>query len=349
MSALGKKKTDYPIDFVVIWVDGNDPAWQQEREQYLPERNRVSSASDNRTSRFRDWETMKYWFRAVEKYAPWVRTVHFVTWGHAPEWMNKECEKLHIVNHRDYIPEEYLPVFSSHPIELNLHRIEGLSEHFVYFCDDMILTAPVEPEDFFVNGLPCDSLEETPQALTGDYHSSGVMNSVNANDIMFASRHFDRIRNRKEHRNKWFSLKDPHALVKNAVLGILNDRSFFGFNIHHLPSAYRKQTLKEVWEKEPDLLYETCTHRFRSAADVSQCVFKFHQLLTGQFMPYNKRAFGIKYNVRSHMDRICEAIETKKYKSICFNDSPEADFESCKKRLLASFEKVLPEKSGFEL
>ena len=33
-------------------------------------------------------------------------------------------------------------------------RIEELSEHFVYFNDDMLLTAPVKTSDFFTKGLP---------------------------------------------------------------------------------------------------------------------------------------------------------------------------------------------------
>ena len=64
---------------------------------------------------------------------------------------------MHIVRHEDYIPKEYLPTFSSHPIELNIHRIAGLADHFVYFNDDVFLTAPVTPDDFFQNGLPRDT------------------------------------------------------------------------------------------------------------------------------------------------------------------------------------------------
>ena len=37
-----------------------------------------------------------------------------------------------------------------------MHRIEGLSEHFVYFNDDMFLLKKTEVSDFFEDGLPCD-------------------------------------------------------------------------------------------------------------------------------------------------------------------------------------------------
>ena len=70
------------IDFVITWVDGNDPAWIAERKKYN------SKSGDKSDTRFRDWELLKYWFRGVEKYAPWVRKIHFVTWGHYPSWLN---------------------------------------------------------------------------------------------------------------------------------------------------------------------------------------------------------------------------------------------------------------------
>ena len=63
------------IDFVVTWVDGNDPEWLQERAQYMPMRLDTGNAKN----RFRDWGLMKYWFRGVEKFAPWVNHVYFVT------------------------------------------------------------------------------------------------------------------------------------------------------------------------------------------------------------------------------------------------------------------------------
>ena len=64
-----------PIDFVMIWVDGNDPEWQKEKAKYDE---RVETLANNEV-RFRDWDNLQYWFRAVEKFAPWVRNVYFVT------------------------------------------------------------------------------------------------------------------------------------------------------------------------------------------------------------------------------------------------------------------------------
>lgn len=333
-----------PIDFVIIWVDGNDKIWQQERKQYLCG-SEEEAQGESCTIRYRDWDNLRYWFRAVEKYAPWVNQVHFVTCGHVPEWLNLDAPKLHFVKHSDYIPEEWLPTFSSHPIELNLHRIKGLSEQFVYFNDDFFLTAPVRPEDFFVNGLPCDSVEETPMSFS----VRTVTNQVQINDILFADQHFGRKACRKQHWRKWYSLSSPHVVLKNAIMGLLTDEHFYGLNIHHLPQAYLKSTFEAVWNADPELLAETSSHKFRDPRDVNQFVFKYWQLLTGSFHPYNKRKFGKFFLVDMELSDICHAISSRQYKALCLNDTPIENFEHTKQAINAAFEAALPEKSSFEL
>ena len=42
-----------------------------------------------------------------------------------------------------------LPIHNSHAVEAQLHRIDGLAEHFLYSNDDMFFGRPVEPELFF--------------------------------------------------------------------------------------------------------------------------------------------------------------------------------------------------------
>ena len=139
------------IDFVVTWVDCADPCWQKIYRDFTGK----ETVSD--CNRYRDWGTLKYWFRAVEKNAPWVNKIFFITCGQKPDFLNTDHPKIKCVTHSDYIDSKYLPTFNSNVIELNLHRIPELSERFVLFNDDILLNAPVSPEDFFVDGLPCDS------------------------------------------------------------------------------------------------------------------------------------------------------------------------------------------------
>ena len=83
------------IDFVIMWVDGSDPKWLAEKNKYSEKKVSI----DDGINRYRDMNLLKYWFRGVEKYTPWVNKIYFVTWGHLPEWLDTSNPKLVIVNH----------------------------------------------------------------------------------------------------------------------------------------------------------------------------------------------------------------------------------------------------------
>ena len=96
------------IDFVVTWVDNSDPQWQNEFEQYKTD---TVANEENSHIRYSEHGLLRYWFRGVEKFAPWVRKIHFVTNGQYPAWLNLNNSKLHFVRHSDYIDSKYLPLF----------------------------------------------------------------------------------------------------------------------------------------------------------------------------------------------------------------------------------------------
>lgn len=331
------------IDFVIAWVDGNDPEWQKQKRKYLAEFLGDESIIDQGDYRYRDWDILHYWFRAVEAYAPWVRKIHFVTCGQIPEWLNTEHPKLHVVNHSDYMPAEYLPTFNSHTIELNMHRIEGLAEQFVYFNDDMFLTREVKPEDFFVNGQPRDVF-----ALDAIYCASGSAGSYNCNDLAIINDHFKKDEQVKKHWKKWFRLcYGKKNLYRTLVL--MPWHWFPGFFYQHLPSNFLKSTLETVWEVAGTELDETSRAKFRGKTQVNQWVFKFWQLADGNFVPQDART-GRCYHLRDKgVENLCDAIRSKRYNLICINDTDRTtEFEQKKAEVAAAFQDVLPEKSGFE-
>ena len=64
------------IDFVILWVDGSDKNWLEEKNKYSEKREEDVDGK----IRYRDWDNLKYWFRGVEKFAPWVNKIYFVTY-----------------------------------------------------------------------------------------------------------------------------------------------------------------------------------------------------------------------------------------------------------------------------
>lgn len=325
------------IDFVLAWVDGGDPDWLRLRNSYSEESKKLNEAA------YRDWGVLKYWFRAVEVYAPWVRKIHFVTCGQTPEWLNTSHPKLNLVNHTDYIPAEYLPTFSSHTIELNLHRIPGLAEHFVYFNDDTYLNDAVQPEDFFVDGKPCDSaiLSQLVPSVQRD-----AFKHILCNDMAFVNDHFRKHAVMGRDLSKWFSPKYGKMLLKNIYFGI--PKGFSAFHNFHVPSAMLKSTYEKVWEMEPEVLHRTCQNKFRGLGDVNQYVMSYYNICTGNFVP-RRTDFGRYYLIGPDSEALCRDIKERRHKLICANDNIDfTDIEKEQQQLIAAFEQALPGKSSFE-
>ena len=329
------------IDFVIPWVDGSDPAWRKEKYKYMG-----IDEPDAGDERYRDMGILKYWFRAVEAYAPWVNQIHFITWGHLPEWLNTEHPKLHIVNHRDYIPEEYLPTFSSHPIELNIHRIPGLSEHFVYFNDDMFLNGPVDPEFFFRKRKPCDFLRCAPVDFsdTMDVYAHTTINS-----IVKVNYFHSYIKLFLRHPSKIVNVKYGAAASLDNLMKLGNIHHYIGLKDHHLSNAYCKKTFQDVWGAMPELMDRVSKNRFRTPFDVSQSVFRYWQLASGQFNPVSKSSRGRYLSISHPIDHVKATLNDPNIKTVCINDTPrDVDFEQITAQIVAIYEKKLPNKSLFE-
>lgn len=328
------------IDIVIPWVDGSDTEWQQEYRKYAA----LEMGRDNNTEiRYRDWDNLQYLFRGIEKFAPWVRKVHFITTGQKPQWLNLNAPKLNFVRHEDFIPKEYLPTFSVRPIELNLHRIEGLAEQFVYFNDDYFLLRPVKPERFFRNGLPCD------MAVLDTLPMGGPRGHMLMNDVSVVNSHFDKNRVLKSHTLKWLNLKYGSQLLRTIAL--MSFSVFPGFRNHHMPQAFLKSTFRQVWDVEESLLREVTSHRFRDITDVNQYVFRFWQLVSGQFHPANIVKGTCRYNLTDRdLDYLTTAIRTQKREILVMADTEMvSDFNGMVAQINAAFDTILPEKSSFEL
>ena len=327
------------IDIVITWVDGNDAAWQKEKQKY-------TSIGDDRDSRYRDYGLLHYWFRGIESCAPWVNNIFFVTWGHIPAWLNANHPKLKIVKHSDYIPTEYLPTYNSNAIEMNFHRIDELSENFVYFNDDMFLLHPIRKEAFFEKGRPKDMLALQPVVAN---ESDSIMPYIFLNNAMLLAKHFTKRENFKKQLGSYLHFGYPPLYFFYNLLEMAFPR-FTGFYTVHGPAPLQKSILRMLNEVEKDT-FETCyKNRFRSKEDISQYLVREWNKLSGNFIPYNvtKDISYIELDVSK--EKIKKTILHSRKPIICINDAnKEIDFDATKAVLLEAFEKLFPNKSSYEL
>lgn len=144
-----------PVDIVITWVDSSDINWQQSKQYYYNDK-----SSDNEQIRFPDVNhpelELKTTIEFILKNIEWCRNIFIVTAdGQVPKCydeLNKLKNNIQIVHHSQIWPEDMLdtlPTFNSHSIECNIHRIEGLSNNFIYFNDDMYLIKKLNYFDMF--------------------------------------------------------------------------------------------------------------------------------------------------------------------------------------------------------
>lgn len=324
-----------PIDVVLPWVDGSDSLWQLDYQKH-------SNGKKIDIERFRDWDILKYVFRSIEKNMPWVRKVYFITAGHIPDFLNLNCSKLVHVKHADYIPEEYLPTFNSHTIELNFHRIAGLSENFIYFNDDMFALNSIDKEFFFKDNLPVDYMFMNPIYGGGIEHH--LLRNINVINKRFNNKyHFNTLKN---------LFKFSYGIENLRNLALMPWRKYTGFYDPHTPLSYKKTTLNEVWDFDYKSLNGSCVTKLRELTDVNQYLFRYWRLCAGDF--FNKNNKKLTSFISLSDERVASTVDLIKrnniIKLICINDSGEVnDFAKCKSQIEEAFDSRFPEKSSFEV
>lgn len=297
----------FPIDFVVTWVDGSDEKWRRKLQQFQLNKTDM----DNGDSRYREFGFFKYWFLGVAKYAPWVNRIWVVTDGQMPDldlvnkYFPEFATKITVVDHKEIIPNQYLPTFNSNTIELNAYKINGLAEHFVLFNDDFFIANWVSPLDFFDSkGMPKD------YGIMGIVQPSEEFQRIVLNDLIIINKKF----------NKKHFLKDNFFKVFSIKYGVRNIQSLLalpywtitGFHNPHTPTSYLKQTFKEVYDEFPDLWEIQNQNKFRMENDVSHWLMRYWQLVNGKFSPRRYSKFGVLMRVNDDMNRIKKQFGNKK-------------------------------------
>ena len=349
MGNANNKTDTHGIDFVLPWVDGSDKEWMALKRRYEnPDDSVISSDKDVFSDwRYRDYGLLRYWFRAVERFAPWVNRVFFVTCGQKPDWLDESNPKLRLVNHKDYIPADYLPTFQSNTIELNLYRIADLSEQFVLFNDDTFLLRPVEPEFFFKKGLPvipCDL--GVPHELGYNNISRVEINNSGVLKLSLDVEHLIRKNIRKYVNLHELGIK---RAAKNFLSFAINRVVIFN-SFGHMPQNHLKSTFSEIWRVKPQVMDTTSRSRFRGDDNVNQWLACAWNMVSGRFYPANEKRRGVFYYVNAdNLNQICDTIRRQASPQICLSDKDSSNkMEQFFHKVAEEFDKLLPDKSSFE-
>lgn len=133
-----------PIDIVYLWVNGDFPGFQEQRDRF------ATTKHDRDAARYRDnLDLLRYSFRGLAMYLPWIRNVFLITCRpQRPSWLVTDHSRLRLIYHDEFIEHDALPVYNSNAIFSFLDRLPGLSRHFLYCEDDILWTAPTALSHF---------------------------------------------------------------------------------------------------------------------------------------------------------------------------------------------------------
>ncbi len=297
----------FDVDVVVTWVDGSDAAHSRKRAHFIELSGPGLHENAINPHRWADGNELRYCLRSIELNAPWVRRIWLVTDNQIPDLAHLARDfraKIQIVDHVEIFGElsRCLPTFSSLTIESMMWRIPELSEHFIYFNDDVFLTAPVAKSDFFENGGP---------VLRGKWVDfSDLTGSTHRRRDPALMYHFNHIRAAEiigfDASNLFFSAHAVHPMQKSAM--------------KRLFASYQKEFMENI------------KHRFRTTGQfLPQGLFNHACIGTGNFSIKARRdhlhlATGVfeKRSSQEVRDFLLKAAAPE-VKFLCINDLPAVE------------------------
>lgn len=298
------------MDLVLPYVNSADTQWQRELLKHTK-----TAVSSNSSVRFRSWGTLRYLFRSVAKYLPFVDRIVLIVASPAqvPVWVNPN--NVRIVYHKDFIPAKYLPTFNSCTIESFLFNIEGLSEKFIYANDDMFVINPCEESDFFTDNKP---------NLKFVIHEKYSSNAIFRNQCRSGLDLITKLLDKPEY--------DPGYIIRP----------------YHITQSMTSDCLQKVKQLCENDIGNTVSP-LRLPTNVNQYIYAYYQYFTDN---YADKIVNYKYYeiTDKNMKEIRDTVLNSTYKLVCLNDSSKVSlYADARKRILSIFKEKFPDRCSYEL
>lgn len=297
------------VDAVITWVDGADPAHRLKRAKWTDSQVHMSDDKAGDT-RFANLNEIFWCVASLNRFAPWINRIYIVTDAqnpHIDEFLKTNFPEgyipVEIVDHtvifRGY--EQYLPTFNSISLETMTWRIPGLSEHYIEFNDDLMLSAPLTPDEFFT--------EDGKVVCYGEW----------------ASLPLTRLTRLLKPRGR-VTTKGSHANGA-ATAG----RRLSYLRLAHCQKALTRSFYERYFEEHPDHLESNISHRFRSVEQFTSQELQYISLYdAGRCEVRSAEGLLFFYQPTSdkkYFRRKMEKLSGFKGKFLCFNSLDLADHD----------------------
>ena len=303
----------FDIDMVFSWVDGSSDDFQRERAKRMQAY--VVGEGDDSEARYRQIDELKYALRSVHMHAPWVRRIFIATDSPAPAWLADHPRVTIVPAEAMFADPSVLPTHNSHAVEAQLHRIEGLSEHFLYSNDDMFFGRALKPDIFFSPGGVTKFVEATTRIGLGDTtpDRSGHDNAARTN--------------RQVLRRRFGAITTRH--------------------LEHCAAPLTRGVMAEMEREFPEEFRRTAAARFRSATDISvtNSLYHYYALMTGRAVQQTgAKVQYIETTLRKALPAMQRLLRKRDQDMFCLNDGskPEISVEKRTKAVTEFLERYFP-------
>ena len=309
----------FDIDIVFSWVDGSSPEYIAARR--AQQQGVVLGEGDDHEARFRQINELKYALRSVYMFAPWIRRIFIATDSPAPAWLADHPAVTIVRSEEFFADPSVLPTHNSQAVECQLHRIEGLSEYFLYSNDDMFFGRAVGPDMFFTPGGITKFIEAETRIGLGENAAerSGFENAARVNRKLLWNR-FGRITTR---------------------------------HLEHTAAPLRRSVVGHMEEEFPEEFRKTAASRFRAADNISvtNSFYHYYALLTGRAV--TQTAAKVRYvdtTMRSGLKYLPKLLAKRNMDFFCLNDGsfPEVSADERAEVVTDFLERYFPVKAPWE-
>ena len=232
------------IDFIFPYVTMNDPEWIEQYKKYCPKQDNRWNAWSSGVERFRDTGLLKYMFRSIATNMPWINKMYMIVAyeSQVPKWVNRNT--VRVILHKDFIPEEHLPTFNSTTIEMFIPLIKDLSDKFIYSNDDVYITGPLSPNNFFKGSAPIFHITKRI------FKDGAIGDPIRKNAFLIAT---DRV----------------------------NDE--YIYDTQHICLPYVKSNMLRLYRNKCDKINKTCS-KFRESYNSNQYMYLYNQVFNSSYI-----------------------------------------------------------------
>jgi hypothetical protein len=329
------------IDVVITWVDGNQKKFVEEVNTY---------GKKYQLDRFYQNQELKYCLRSIELNMTFIRKIFIVIReDHYPDFLKSNHYQLEFITHPMIIPSRFLPTFNSIVIENFIHKIPGLSEHFIYFNDDMIVLKETKVSDFFdYNFNPIQSKDENKIITLTTSYNFWTKNKKSIVEPL-----------KPDNFNRPFALKEliDH---NNEIIDLVFQKET-RYRSQHIPYSCRKSFMNQLDEFLKSLkltdktMYEhSGIYKFRDLKSIARFSLfkKYWDIYMNDCLEKEFSLLSIIINDKVDKTKEIQALDDPKFQFFVIHNEVQEMNEIAKKNFLEvnnKLDKLFPFKSTFEI